>query len=602
MAYRIKQEICSGCHTCELFCPAGAIRMDFSTYQIDPEQCVSCGTCAEHCHNDAIYDLEAAPVKVQPHDKLIKDCDVLVIGGGGSGLVAAAKAAHAGKKVILLEKNKETGGSAYFGHMMMIHWSKWHEAAGIPDKREKMYQKFLKKTQGKCNNELALRLLNANVDLANWLIDSGNMERGFKWGVGRMGQPDIQDNFLNTNYPYPIDSLRSDPSCGPGESGWAICNILTDAIKEYGGEILLKTPAKKLLQNETGAVIGALAEDAGGEIEIHAKATIVAAGSYSRNPEIMKKMQPIFHDLKEGDEPTHIYACATCTGDGITMCEEIGAHIDYVNKRAAMFGPMHHPFSYGVLSLLRGGGAEISVNKYGEAMPAMGGMHEIGDVVYQPGRMCWSITDQKSVDQAIASGENSSDPDTRRAFRHWERDLNNELRDGSTVKADTLDELADKLGFHKDAFMAVVADYNDRVRSGKVMNPFGPPPSDDGEAPMGPPPGMGGDDDDDMMMMPMGDMPKPHTLEEGPFYAVFMKSFQENAVGGMTIDENTNVVRPDGTVIPGLFACGDNTRGIMLPGDVGVQYIEQYLSAMTYAMCSGYLASQKAMAFADTLS
>lgn len=600
MAFQIKQEICSGCHTCELFCPAGAIRMNFSKYQIDADKCVSCGTCAEHCHNDAIYDEDAAPVKAQPHDKIVKACDVLVIGGGGSGLVAAAKAAHAGKKVILLEKNKETGGSAWFGHMMRIHWSKWHEAAGISDPREKMYQKFLRKTQGKCNNELALRLLNANVDLANWLIDSGNMERGFKWGVGRMGQPDIQDNFLNTNYPYPIDGERSDPSCGPGESGWAICNILTDAIRETGGEILLKTPAKKLLQDETGAVIGALAEDAGGEIEIHAKATIVAAGSYSRNPEIMNKMQPIFHDLKEGDEPTHIYACATCTGDGITMCEEIGAHIDYVNKRAAMFGPMHHPFSYGVLSLLRGGGAEISVNKYGEKMPPMGGMHEIGDVVYQPGRMCWSITDQKSIDEAVASGVVSSDPDTLRAFKHWERDLNNELRDGSTVKADTLEELADKLGFKKDVFLDVVAKYNEDVRSGKSMNPFGPPPSEDGDAPMGPPPGMGGEDDDDMMM-PMGDMPAPHALEEGPFYAVFMKSFQENAVGGMTIDENTNVVRPDGTPITGLFACGDNTRGIMLPGDIGVQYIEQYLSAMTYAMCSGYLAAEKAMAFADTL-
>lgn len=368
MSYVIKQEICSGCHTCELYCPVGAIRMNFSKYQIDADKCVSCGTCAENCHNDAIYDPEAKSAEAPKHDKIVKECDVLVIGGGGSGLVAAAKAADAGKKVILLEKNKETGGSAYFGHMMRVHWSKWHEAAGIPDKREKMYSTFLRKTQNRCNNELAKRLLDANVDLANWLIDSGNMERGFKWGVNRMGQPDIQDNFLGTNYPYEIDDLRSDPSCGPGESGWAICNILTDAIQEKGGEILLKTPAKKLLQDENGAVIGALAEEVGGEIEVHAKATIVAAGSYSRNKEIMKKMQPVFEG-GPGDEPIHIYACATCTGDGITMCEEIGAHIDYVNKRAAMFGPMHHPFSYGVLSLLRGGGTEVQVNKYGEAVP-----------------------------------------------------------------------------------------------------------------------------------------------------------------------------------------------------------------------------------------
>ena len=135
--------------------------------------------------------------------------------------------------------------------------------------------------------------------------------------------------------------------------------------------------------------------------------------------------------------------------------------------------------------------------------------------------------------------------------------------------------------------------YNNDVKAGRITNPFGPPPGGDGdEGAMPPPPG--GDDDDDMMF-PMGEMPKPHPFEKGPFYAVIMKMFQENAVGGMTIDENTNVVRPDGTPIAGLYACGDNTRGIMLPGDVGVQYIETYLSAMTYAMCSGFLAAEKAI-------
>ena len=155
--------------------------------------------------------------------------------------------------------------------------------------------------------------------------------------------------------------------------------------------------------------------------------------------------------------------------------------------------------------------------------------------------------------------------------------------------------MADKLNFNKGDFLTYIERYNADVRAGRLSDPFGPPPGGDGdESPMGPPPG--GDDDDDMMF-PMGEMPKPHPLEKGPFYAVIMKMFQENAVGGMTIDENTNVVRPDGTAISGLYACGDNTRGIMLPGDIGVQYIETYLSAMTYAMCSGYLAAEKAIDF-----
>ena len=592
MAYEIMQARCSCCHACELFCPVGAVRMMGSKYGIDPELCISCGQCAAHCHNAAIFDREAAPVEPTPHEKQVLSCEILVVGGGASGLVAAAKAADAGKQVILLEKNFETGGSAWFGHMMKVHWSKWHEAAGLPDRREKMYSTFVKKTGGRCNNELARRLLDANVDLANWLIDSGNMEKGFKWGVNRQGKPDIQDNFLE-RYPFAIDSERSDPSCGPGESGWAICTILTEAIQESGGRILCNTAAEKLLQDETGRVTGVLARDPGGEVEVHAGAVIMAAGTYSHNPDIMRKMQPTFYG-EPGDEPIHIYACATCTGDGITMCEEIGAEIDYVNKRAAMFGPIHHPFSYGVMSLMRGGGTDLQVNRYGEPAPEMTGMHEIGDIAKMPGRIAWSVTDQQSFDQAVEKGKDSTDPDERRAFRHWERDLNNEIRDGSTIKADTLEELAEKAGFRKEEFLKTVADYNEKVRSGKLNMMFGPPPGGDGEEnPMPAPPGM--EEEEDGMMFPMGEMTPPHTLEQGPFYAVKLKGFQENAVGGMTIDENTRVLRPDATPIPGLYACGDNTRGIMLPGDIGVQYIESYLSAMTCAMSSGFLAAEKAM-------
>jgi predicted oxidoreductase len=101
-----------------------------------------------------------------------------------------------------------------------------------------------------------------------------------------------------------------------------------------------------------------------------------------------------------------------------------------------------------------------------------------------------------------------------------------------------------------------------------------------------------------MHMMPMGEMKPPHALDTPPYYAVFMKMFQENAIGGMTIDENTNVLK-EGKPISGLYAVGDNTRGIMLSGDVGVNFIESVVSAMTFAMNSGYLSAEKACEYCD---
>ena len=104
------------------------------------------------------------------------------------------------------------------------------------------------------------------------------------------------------------------------------------------------------------------------------------------------------------------------------------------------------------------------------------------------------------------------------------------------------------------------------------------------------------DDDDDEdkpdpeMIAKMFGTPKPLLpIGEGPFYALKLKMFHENAVGGMTIDENASVLK-NGQPIPGLYAAGDTTRGIMIPGDVGVGYIERVFTALTQAFNEGYIA------------
>ena len=61
----------------------------------------------------------------------------------------------------------------------------------------------------------------------------------------------------------------------------------------------------------------------------------------------------------------------------------------------------------------------------------------------------------------------------------------------------------------------------------------------------------------------------------------------------MATDSQVRVLK-QGRPIPGLYAAGDNIRGIMLPGEVGVAYIEGVLSALTTAFCSGYLAGEEA--------
>ena len=122
MAYVIKQELCSACHRCRTGCPVQAIRFKNAKYWIDPEKCISCGKCVKVCHNGCISDPEHPAPAAPAHEKLVKECDVCVIGGGGAGLIAANKALDLGCSVTVLEKMHEVGGSSWYAGGFRIHW------------------------------------------------------------------------------------------------------------------------------------------------------------------------------------------------------------------------------------------------------------------------------------------------------------------------------------------------------------------------------------------------------------------------------------------------------------------------------------------------
>ena len=575
MPYVINQELCSACHQCRVECPVHAITFRNAKYWIDPEKCISCGKCVKVCHNGCISNPDKPLPKAAPHERIQKSCDVCVIGAGAAGIVAGAKCCDEGRKVIVLEKMHEVGGSAWYAAGFRVHWSKWHEAAGARDKRGKEYERFLKMVDGNVDPKLLRRMFEANAEFVDWMIDEHDLGDAYRLAQTPMGLG------LEGTFQWERAGSRIDKMIGPGEGGWYFTTHLRDEILKKGGEILYKTPAVKLLTDADGKISGVLAKDEGGEVEISCKAVVVASGAFTRNKEIMAKMQPMFYQ-NAGKEPIHIFTGAGCTGDGITMCQELGADIDYVNRRVNMFGPMRHPYPCVSLNIALGNSG-LQLGSQGNSFEGSMGMTEVSPLTKDPKWFIWKIVDDQIAAAAIADAmqqpEQSPGMNLKKFMENWRDVMAEEETAGAIVSAPTLEELADKLGFARADFLQKIADYNESTKH----------PDD---TPVGPPPMMM--DDEDGGLPPMFGTPKPKLpIQQGPFYALKLKMFHENAVGGMTIDENASVLK-NGQPIPGLYAAGDTTRGIMISGDVGVGYIEGVFTALTQALNEGYIAGVEA--------
>ena len=581
MPYVINQEYCSCCHQCRVECPVGAITFRNTKYWIDPEKCISCGKCKKVCHNGCISNPDRPEPKQPPHEKIRKECDVCVVGAGAAGMVAAAKCADEGRKVIVLEKMHEVGGSAWYAAGFRVHWSKLHAAAGLKDKREKEYERFLKMTEGHdVDPKLLKRMFEANAEFADWLIDEHDFEKAYKFGQTPMGMG------FEGVFEWERAGTRIDKMIGPGEGGWYMTTSLRDSLLEKGGEILYKTPAKHLITDESGAVTGVLAEDEGGLVEIRCKAVVIATGAFSRNKELMAKFQPMFYD-NAGKEPVHVFAGAGSNGDGILMCDEIGADIDYVNRRVNMFGPMRHPYPAASLTVALGQSGTLFGSEGNPVEYAMAN-NEVSPLTTDPHWYCWKIIDraiaEDLVQEALNGREQSPGMNLKAFISNWEAVLEEEARDNAVVIGDTLEQLAEKLGWDPAQFKAGIDAYNQRIKTEKPG--FG-----------GPPPMMMDEDEEGGGMPPMFGPPKAKMpIAKGPFYALKLKLFHENAVGGMTIDEHASVLK-QGMPVPGLYAAGDTTRGIMIPGDIGVGYIEMVFTALTQAFNEGYIAGVEAAAY-----
>ena len=239
------------------------------------------------------------------------DTEVVVVGGGAAGLSAALEAANNGAKVILVEKLAMTGGStARSGGKVQAAGTDIQKSHGVEDNADLYYNHLMSVGENKVD-PVKIRLI-ADNSLAdfNWLVENG---------------VEFSKNIEQLHEKYrPIRGHYVSAQDGKVEQdghGWAITQPLEKMAKEKGVEILLETPAKKLIVDNKGTVTGIECEDSkGNKIIVNAKAVILATGGYDFNKELLEEYAPLVKPVYSTVAPGNV-------GDGLIMARDAGAKI-----------------------------------------------------------------------------------------------------------------------------------------------------------------------------------------------------------------------------------------------------------------------------------
>ena len=227
--------------------------------------------------------------------------DVVVIGFGIAGGCAALEAARAGARVLLLERAAVSGGTTCMagGHFYLGGGTAVQQATGHEDSADEMY-KYLVATSKEPEHDKIRAYCEGSVEHFGWLESLGfEFERSFFPGKAVI-QPGTEGLMFTGNekvWPF-RDQARPAPRGHkvpvPGDTGGAklVMDLLRDRIEEAGVEVRYETGAASLVTDESGAVVGLAWRSFGDTGVIRAGATVIAAGGFVMNPEMVAEYTP----------------------------------------------------------------------------------------------------------------------------------------------------------------------------------------------------------------------------------------------------------------------------------------------------------------------
>lgn len=458
------------------------------------------------------------------------ECEVLVVGAGSSGCFAAAAAAEAGADTLLIDR---------FGHDM---------ASGIRDTLAACGSSEQLVDGADVDKQVAARYIcdwsqgYARYSLAKlWADRSGET---IDWYTNVLAESGISfrheiDEHQTSNYQY-LDVGHSIQYTDNYTETLAMDAVL-DYAEGHGLTVRYETTMVKLEKDGSGRVTGIIAKNADDSyLRINAsKGVILGCGGYSGNEEMMKALQP------QSVEQTCVnYSKPGAKGDGIKACLWAGAimdttHTAMIFDRGAVkpdYAGEPGKASDGMMFWM-GSQPFLKVNLKGERfineyLPYDMVLHAAASQPHHTYCTIWDSKYPEDCEKFATHGCSRLYPHVNGTAPVFPMEtvigMNEDLEEqGYIVQADTVEELAEKLGLPVDTFTATVEHYNELAANGEDTD-FGK------------------------------ESYRLSTLTEAPFYGVRQcGGYLICTMDGIQIDDNMHALDANYQPIPGLYVIGD---------------------------------------------
>lgn len=381
-----------------------------------------------------------------------KDYDVVVIGAGSPGVPCALAAREAGARVALLQKESSTSACGNAGAGIDL-------AASDPADVESLVSRLMADSAHRPKRELLDLWAQSSGEAVKWVIEKSKAA-GAK--VADLGNNPHAAFLAKTGYRIGfVTSFFGPKPYGAGGGMKALCG---QAIKE-GVDVFFSMPARQLVV-ENGRVTGVIAEHDGGYVRFNAgKAVVVGTGDYQNDAEMLRYYMPDVANLE--------LKKAGRTGDGHKMIVWAGGKIENIGHTK-----MCHDFDSGPAAMCDMPFLRVKLNgrRFCDETAEMALMNCYLLGGEDRGHYC-QIFDSAYMSKAADWPGALTDPEEMKNFMPEEKVKHTGVFKAliNTFKADTLEELAGKLGItDAAAFVATVRKYNEAAASGRDTE-FGVP-------------------------------------------------------------------------------------------------------------------------------